>query len=83
MKIKFEIPARVLNDHQAGIFFMNSPRPYKRSKHMELKYYHLKGELLKNDIKLEYINTSLNQVHGMTKALGGKLVQRNADIFFV
>jgi Reverse transcriptase (RNA-dependent DNA polymerase)/gag-polypeptide of LTR copia-type len=76
LKLNVKQPVQIWNDNQAAISIMNSNVKINRTKHVELKYFYIRQELQKGDLKLSYIGTNENVADGMTKGLiGGRFIK--------
>lgn len=66
---KREVPATLLLDNQSAIQLIKNPVHHKRTKHIDVRYHHLRSQFQNNVFSLEYINSRDQQADILTKPL--------------
>jgi hypothetical protein len=61
------IPTRILHDNQGSIAWAQGG--LRKVKHVELKYHHTQYLIETDQIRIEYVESSMNAAEVMTKAL--------------
>ncbi|KAG2871790.1 hypothetical protein PC117_g28168 [Phytophthora cactorum] len=61
----------IREDNQSCIKMTKNPVNHGRAKHIDIKYHHIRDEVKRGEVKLEYCETSLMLADIMTKALPG------------
>ncbi|KAG4220176.1 hypothetical protein PC116_g31345 [Phytophthora cactorum] len=62
---------KIREDNQSCIKMTKNPVNHGRAKHIDIKYHHIRDEVKRGEVKLEYCETSLMLADIMTKALPG------------
>ncbi|KAG2962676.1 hypothetical protein PC121_g23921 [Phytophthora cactorum] len=62
---------KIREDNQSCIKMTKNPVNHGRAKHSDIKYYHIRDEVKRGEVKLEYCETSVMLADIMTKALPG------------
>uniref|UniRef100_A0AAV1U9K3 Uncharacterized protein n=1 Tax=Peronospora matthiolae TaxID=2874970 RepID=A0AAV1U9K3_9STRA len=62
---------KIMEDNQSCIKMTNNPVNHGRTKHIDIKYHHIRDEVKPGDVKLEYCETTMTLVDIMTKGLPG------------
>ena len=63
-------------DNKAAIYNCQNQSINPKSKHIDIKYHHIRDLIKKNKIKLEYIESENNLADGLTKYLNNSLMDR-------
>ena len=61
----------ILEDNQSCIKMTKNPVNHGRAKHIDIKYHHIRDEVKRGEVKLEYCETSAMLADIMTKGLSG------------
>uniref|UniRef100_H3H8C7 Reverse transcriptase Ty1/copia-type domain-containing protein n=2 Tax=Phytophthora ramorum TaxID=164328 RepID=H3H8C7_PHYRM len=61
----------IREDNQSCIKMTKNPVNHGRAKHIDIKYHHIRDEVKRGEVKLEYCETSVMLADIMTKALAG------------
>ncbi|KAG2803054.1 hypothetical protein PC113_g24434 [Phytophthora cactorum] len=61
----------IREDNQSCIKMTKNPVSHGRAKHIDIKYHHIRDEVKRGEVKLEYCETSVMLADIMTKALAG------------
>uniref|UniRef100_A0AAV1UWJ1 Integrase catalytic domain-containing protein n=1 Tax=Peronospora matthiolae TaxID=2874970 RepID=A0AAV1UWJ1_9STRA len=65
-------PALVIReDNQSCIKMTKNPANHGRAKHIDIKYHHIRDEVKRGEVQLEYCETSVMMADIMTKGLSG------------
>ena len=59
-------------DNQGAIALANNPVHHQRSKHIDIRYHYIRGEIQSGHVNLLYIPTSQNASDVFTKAVNGR-----------
>ncbi|KAG3046761.1 hypothetical protein PI125_g26935 [Phytophthora idaei] len=62
---------KIREDNQSCIKMTKNPVNHGRTKHIDIKYHHIRDEVKRGEVKLEYCETSAMLADIMTKALPG------------
>lgn len=62
---------KIFEDNQSCIKMTKNPVNHGRAKHIDIKYHHIRDEVKRGEVKLEYCETSIMLADIMTKALPG------------
>ena len=62
----------IMEDNTGAIKLLNNPEFYKKTKHINIKYYFIKELVKENKIRLLYINTKEQLVDSLTKVIFGR-----------
>ncbi|KAG3129934.1 Retrovirus-related Pol polyprotein from transposon TNT 1-94 [Phytophthora cactorum] len=62
---------KIREDNQSCIKMTKNPVNHGRAKHIDIKYHHIRDEVKRGEVKLEYCETSVMLADIMTKALPG------------
>ncbi|KAF0688449.1 hypothetical protein As57867_019867, partial [Aphanomyces stellatus] len=62
---------KILEDNQSCIKMTKNPVNHGRAKHIDIKYHHIRDEVKRGEVKLEYCETSVMLADIMTKTLPG------------
>ena len=62
----------VFNDNQGAIKIAKNNLSAKRTRHIQLRHFHVKDVLERDDVKLEFVKGDLNLADTFTKSLGRK-----------
>ena len=62
-------PIILYEDNKAAILCSDHPDDHRRSKHIDTRKYFLRDAVINGEIKLEYINTTVQLADGLTEAL--------------
>jgi hypothetical protein len=68
---KSEPKLKIMEDNQSCIKMTKNPVNHGRAKHIDIKYHHIRDEVKRGDVKLEYCETAMMLADIMTKALPG------------
>jgi len=63
-------------DNKAAIYNCQNQSINPKSKHIDIKYHHIRDLIKKNKIKLEHIESENNLADGLTKYLNNSLMDR-------
>ena len=69
MGIKVKTPALVYEDNQAAKSIAENPESSKRSKHIDVRFHHIREQCEADNIKIIYVSTSDQMADGLTKDL--------------
>ena len=61
----------IFEDNQSCIKMTKNPVSHGRAKHIDIKYHHIRDEVKRGEVKLEYCETSIMLADIMTKGLSG------------
>ena len=61
----------IFEDNQSCIKMTKNPVNHGRAKHIDIKYHHIRDEVKRGEVKLEYCETSIMLADVMTKGLSG------------
>ncbi|KAG2761114.1 Retrovirus-related Pol polyprotein from transposon TNT 1-94 [Phytophthora cactorum] len=61
----------IREDNQSCIKMTKNPVNHGRAKHIDIKYHHIRDEVKRGEVKLQYCETSVMLADIMTKALAG------------
>ena len=64
------VPAVLWADNQSAISLTENPKHHKRTKHIDIKYHHLRDLMSRGIIDIRFISTNDNIADGFTKPLG-------------
>ena len=70
----------LLEDNQSAINIASNPMASVRSRHVDIKYHHLKDEVRKGTIRMVFLPTANQLADIFTKSLGNILFVRFRDI---
>ena len=59
-----------MEDNQGAIDIANNPCAFKRTKHMDIRHHHVREQIAKQNIMLQYCPTVDQMADLLTKALG-------------
>ncbi|KAG4218300.1 hypothetical protein PC116_g33220 [Phytophthora cactorum] len=62
---------KIREDNQSCIKMTKNPVNHGRAKHIDIKYHHIRDEVKRGEVKLQYCETSVMLADIMTKALAG------------
>ena len=62
-------PTKIYEDNSGCIAISKNPEKHKRTKHIDIKYHFLREQVNKNQVKLEYVNTTEQAADALTKPL--------------
>ena len=62
---------KILEDNQSCIKMTKNPVNHGRAKHIDIKYHHIRDEVKRGEVKLEYCETTVMLADIMTKGLHG------------
>ena len=62
---------KIHEDNQSCIKMTKNPVNHGRAKHIDIKYHHIRDEVKRDEVELEYCETSIMLADIMTKALPG------------
>ena len=62
---------KIMEDNQSCIKMTKNPVNHGRAKHIDIKYHHIRDEVKRGEVKLEYCETSIMLADIMTKGLPG------------
>ncbi|CAI5732010.1 unnamed protein product [Peronospora farinosa] len=62
---------KILEDNQSCIKMTKNPVNHGRAKHIDIKYHHIRDEVKRGEVKLQYCETSIMLADILTKALPG------------
>uniref|UniRef100_A0AAV1VDR1 Integrase catalytic domain-containing protein n=1 Tax=Peronospora matthiolae TaxID=2874970 RepID=A0AAV1VDR1_9STRA len=62
---------KIMEDNQTCIKMTNNPVNHGRAKHIDIKYHHIRDEVKRGDVNLEYCETTTMLADIMTKGLPG------------
>ncbi|KAG4036942.1 hypothetical protein PC123_g27489 [Phytophthora cactorum] len=62
---------KIRKDNQSCIKTTKNPVNHGRAKHIDIKYHHIRDEVKRGEVKLQYCETSVMLADIMTKALAG------------
>uniref|UniRef100_A0AAV1UQM3 Reverse transcriptase Ty1/copia-type domain-containing protein n=1 Tax=Peronospora matthiolae TaxID=2874970 RepID=A0AAV1UQM3_9STRA len=62
---------KIMEDSQSCIKMTRNPVNHGRAKHIDIKYHHIRDEVKRGDVKLEYCETTTMLADIMTKGLPG------------
>uniref|UniRef100_A0AAV1VA09 Uncharacterized protein n=1 Tax=Peronospora matthiolae TaxID=2874970 RepID=A0AAV1VA09_9STRA len=62
---------KIMEDNQSCIKMPKNPVNHGRAKHIDIKYHHIRHEVKRGDVKLEYCETAMMLADIMTKGLPG------------
>uniref|UniRef100_A0AAV1UVS3 Reverse transcriptase Ty1/copia-type domain-containing protein n=1 Tax=Peronospora matthiolae TaxID=2874970 RepID=A0AAV1UVS3_9STRA len=62
---------KIMEDNQSCIKMTKNPVNHGRAKHIDIKYHHIRDEVKRGDVKLEYCETTIMLADIMTKGLPG------------
>ena len=66
-----ECELKIMEDNQSCIKMTKNPVNHGRAKHIDIKYHHIRDEVKRGDVKLEYCKTAMMLADIMTKGLPG------------
>ena len=66
----------MLCDNTAAIDLSNNPGQHRRSKHIDIKFHHVRDHLAQGTISLNHVPTLDNIADGFTKALTNPLFKK-------
>ena len=69
-------PAQFYCDNTGAIALAENPCHHRRSKHIDIKYHHVRDHLLQGTIKLDHVSSKDNCADGFTKALALPLFRK-------
>ena len=72
---KFDAPSSLFIDNQSALSVAKNPEHHGRMKHLDLRFYWLRGVVEAGYIDVQYLQTNLMPADIMTKALGRAKVQ--------
>uniref|UniRef100_A0AAV1V384 Uncharacterized protein n=1 Tax=Peronospora matthiolae TaxID=2874970 RepID=A0AAV1V384_9STRA len=62
---------KIMEDNQSCIKMTNNPVNHGRAKHIDIKYHHIRDEVKRGDVNLNYCETTIMLADIMTKGLPG------------
>ena len=62
---------KIMEDNQSCIKMTKNPVNHGRAKHIDIKYHHIRDEVKRGDVTLEYCDTAMMLADIMTKGLPG------------
>uniref|UniRef100_A0AAV1VJH1 Uncharacterized protein n=1 Tax=Peronospora matthiolae TaxID=2874970 RepID=A0AAV1VJH1_9STRA len=62
---------KIMEDNQSCIKMTNNPVNHGRAKHIDIKYHHIRDEVKRGDVTLNYCETTIMLADIMTKGLPG------------
>jgi hypothetical protein len=86
MKIDFPLPAQLYEDNTGAIYLMNNNQVGPRTKHISVKFHHVRNMIYEGELETKYIKSGNNPSDIMTKntpeAIQGKHEKmiKNGDI---
>ena len=72
-------PTQLLCDNTGALALAHTPANHKRSKHIDIKFMHIRSHVDEGDIQLDHIRSHLNIADGFTKSLGPTLFNKFKD----
>ncbi|CAI5730422.1 unnamed protein product [Peronospora destructor] len=66
-----ECELKIMEDNQSCIKMTKNPVNHGRAKHIDIKYHHIRDEVKRGQVKVEYCETSIMLADIMTKGLPG------------
>ena len=64
-------PTVIYEDNQGAIKLASNPIHHRRTKHIDIKYHHIRHHIINGTIKLVYINTAHQLADSLTKRVNG------------
>ena len=71
-----ELPIFIFGDNTAAIALAKDPVHHERTKHIDIKHHFLRDHIIKQNIKLSYVNTADNVADLLTKATQPKIFNK-------
>ena len=68
---KSEPELKIMEDNQSCIKMTKNPVNHGRAKHIDIKYHHIRVEVKRGEVKLQYCETAVMLADIMTKELHG------------
>ena len=68
---KTEPELKIMEDNQSCIKMTKNPVNHGRAKHIDIKYHHIRDEVKRGEVKLQYCETAAMLADIMTKGLPG------------
>ena len=62
---------KIMEDNQSCIKMTKNPVNHGRAKHIDINYHHIRDEVKRGEVKLQYCETSVMMADIMTKGLPG------------
>jgi hypothetical protein len=73
----------IFEDNQSAIKLASNPIHHRRSKHIDVRYHHIRHHITAGTIRLEYVHTSAQLADSLTKAVPGAALQTLTTAVFV
>lgn len=73
-------PTAIFEDNNGCIKVANNPITSPRTKHIQVKFFYVRERVLRREVELVDIDTSLNVADTFTKSLSADLVRRHRDV---
>jgi len=70
MRIIIKLPMVIHEDNSGAMFLANNHSMGQRTKHIDVRYHHVRDLIENGEIELKYISTHENLADVMTKSLG-------------
>uniref|UniRef100_A0AAV1UZ30 Uncharacterized protein n=1 Tax=Peronospora matthiolae TaxID=2874970 RepID=A0AAV1UZ30_9STRA len=70
-RVKSGPELKIMEDNQSCIKMTNNPVNHGRAKHVDIKYHHIRDEVKRGDVTLNYCETTIMLADIMTKGLPG------------
>ena len=78
LKVPVDLPIKIFEDNQAAIFISESPET-KKSRHMRVKFHHIRESVMSGEVKLMKISTTEQLADIMTKGLAKQQFEKLRD----
>ena len=72
----------IFEDNQGAIKLANNPMHHRRSKHIDIKFHHIRHHINHGTICLEYVRTTEQLADSLTKGVGGGVLRELTNAIF-
>ena len=69
MELGLEFTPLLLSDNQAALTIADEPSQYQKIKHVNVRYHHIRHQLHKGRLFIDYVPSNQNPADALTKAL--------------
>jgi hypothetical protein len=78
--LTYKYATTLYGDNKPSQEIASNPMHHQKAKHIHLKYEYVQDQVSKNNVVLEYVNTSLNNADDFTKPVGKNIYKRHLNI---
>jgi hypothetical protein len=83
MGITFDQPTVIFEDNQGAIKLASNPMHHRRTKHIDVRFHHIRHHIIAGTIKLAYVKTKEQLADSLTKTVGSLTLKTLTKTVFV